>query len=283
MSMRVWIDNDRLTSFGLTVADIAAALRARERRHPVGPHRRARSRVHRAHARRARHRARLRGDGRRDVKGQAVRLRDVGRVEIGPETERKVVRFNGEAAVGLGVVKLSGANTIAVVDAVTAEIEKIRAELPPDVKLTDRLRRLDLHPRLDLERAALARRGDRAGADRDLPVPAHAARDAGARRRDPGLDHRHLLDPLLRRLHDQHADADGPHARDRPRRRRRDHRAREHHALDRGRDAAARGRDPRHARDLVRGGRVDGLGGRGVPAARVSVATRPGVSSASSA
>ena len=49
------------------------------------------------------------------VQGQPVRLRDVGRVEIGPETERKVVRFNGEAAVGLGVVKLSGANTIAVV------------------------------------------------------------------------------------------------------------------------------------------------------------------------
>ena len=35
------------------------------------------------------------------------------------------------------------------------------------------------------------------------------------------------------------------------------------------RHAAARGGDPRHAGDLVRGGGVDGLGGRRVPAARV--------------
>jgi multidrug efflux pump len=136
MSMRIWIDNDRLTSFGLTVADISAALARQNVDIPSG---------------------RIEGPDREftvrtlgelddphafeemvvaTVQGQSVRLGDVARVEIGPETERKLVRFNGEAAVGLGVVKLSGANTIAVVDAVTAEIEKLRAELPPDVKLT---------------------------------------------------------------------------------------------------------------------------------------------------
>ena len=136
MSMRVWIDNDRLTSYQLTVDDVGAALRTENVDIPSG---------------------RIEGPEREftvrtlgeldtarafeemvvaNVKGQAVRLRDVGRVEVGPETDRKIVRFNGEAAVGLGVVKLSQANTIAVADAVLAEIDAIRGELPADVKLT---------------------------------------------------------------------------------------------------------------------------------------------------
>jgi multidrug efflux pump len=35
-SMRIWIDNSRLTAHNLTIDDIAARC-ARERRHPVGP------------------------------------------------------------------------------------------------------------------------------------------------------------------------------------------------------------------------------------------------------
>ncbi len=136
MSMRVWIDNDRITAFNLTVDDVAAALRRENVDIPSG---------------------RIEGPDREfsvrtlgeldtarsfeelvvaNVKGQSVRLRDIGRVEVGPETDRKLVRFNGEAAVGMGVVKLSRANTIAVADAVLAEIEAIRSELPSDVKLT---------------------------------------------------------------------------------------------------------------------------------------------------
>jgi multidrug efflux pump len=136
MAMRVWIDNDRLTSFQLTVDDVAAALRRENVDIPSG---------------------RIEGPGREftvrtlgelddarsfeemvvaNVAGQVVRLRDVGRVEVGPETERKIVRFDREPAVGLGVVKLSKANTIAVADAVYAELDRIRSELPADVKLT---------------------------------------------------------------------------------------------------------------------------------------------------
>ena len=136
MSMRIWIDNDRLTSFNLTVADVASALARENVDIPSGriegPDKeftvRTLGELDNAHAFEEMVLA--------NVKGQSVRLRDVARVEVGPETERKIVRFNGEAAVGLGVVKLSRANTIAVVDAVLAEMEAIRADLPPDVKLT---------------------------------------------------------------------------------------------------------------------------------------------------
>jgi multidrug efflux pump len=136
LSMRVWIDNDRLTSYQLTVDDIAAALRRENVDIPSG----------RIEGPEREFTVRTLGeldDARSfeemvvaNVKGQPVRLRDVGRVEVGPETERKIVRFNGEAAVGLGVVKLSQANTIEVADAVRGELDAVQADLPADVKLT---------------------------------------------------------------------------------------------------------------------------------------------------
>jgi len=134
-SMRIWIDNDRLTSYLLTVADVDAALRRENVDIPSG---------------------RIEGVEREftvrtlgeldtasafeelivaNVEGQPVRLRDVARVEVGAETERKVVRFDDKPAVGLGVVKLAKANTIAVVDEVRAEIARLRGELPEGVAL----------------------------------------------------------------------------------------------------------------------------------------------------
>src|SRR3546814_18464314 len=41
----------------------------------------------------------------KDADGFPVRMRDVARVEIGPEDERPVTRFNGNTAVMLGIVK----------------------------------------------------------------------------------------------------------------------------------------------------------------------------------
>jgi multidrug efflux pump len=69
------------------------------------------------------------------LNGEPVRLRDVAQVEVGPEDERKIVRFNGVPAVALGVVKQSKANTLSVADAVNQEVAFIRGELPPGVNL----------------------------------------------------------------------------------------------------------------------------------------------------
>ncbi len=50
----------------------------------------------------------------RDSGGYPVRLRDIGRAEVGAEDERNIVRVNGKPAVGLGIVKQSTANTLEV-------------------------------------------------------------------------------------------------------------------------------------------------------------------------
>ncbi|PJC71798.1 MAG: hypothetical protein CO013_12760, partial [Syntrophobacterales bacterium CG_4_8_14_3_um_filter_58_8] len=68
-------------------------------------------------------------------KGAPIRLRDVGKAEDGMEERRSIARFNGIPAVTMGVQKQSGTNTVAVVNAVKAEIVKINKTLPPGMNL----------------------------------------------------------------------------------------------------------------------------------------------------
>jgi len=64
-----------------------------------------------------------------------VRLGEVAKVEIGAESENSSFRANGNAAVGIGVVKRPGASTLDVARAVRAEMESIRKTLPPDMDI----------------------------------------------------------------------------------------------------------------------------------------------------
>lgn len=69
--------------------------------------------------------------------GAPVRVRDIGEVTDGLADKRQLARFNGEYSVGLGVVKISGANTVAVVDEVKRELDTdIRPNLPPGMELS---------------------------------------------------------------------------------------------------------------------------------------------------
>jgi len=133
-SMRVWLDTHLLHAQYVNVADVANALRRQNVDIPSG----------RMESDDTEFTVRSLGElhspeefGNLVIKSfgpKLVRLRDVARVEIGAESLRKQVRFNGESAVGVGVVKQSNANTIDVVDGVRAIIDELRAELPPGVE-----------------------------------------------------------------------------------------------------------------------------------------------------
>jgi multidrug efflux pump len=134
-SMRLWIDNRVLASFGLTIGDIEAALSRQNVDIPSG----------RVESEDSEFTVRSLGELRSvedfqgliigSFAGSLVRLSDVARVEVGAEDQRKIVRVNGLPALGLGVVKQSKANTLDVAAAVKAEVEEIRRELPPGVDL----------------------------------------------------------------------------------------------------------------------------------------------------
>ncbi len=73
----------------------------------------------------------------RYVDGAPVRLSDIGSVEDGLADYRQVARFNGEPTVGLGIVKVSGSNTIAIIEEVNRRLnEEIRPQLPAGMTLS---------------------------------------------------------------------------------------------------------------------------------------------------
>ncbi|MCB0358924.1 MAG: efflux RND transporter permease subunit, partial [Bdellovibrionales bacterium] len=63
-----------------------------------------------------------------------VRLADVGTAEAGVENERSVARYNSRPAMGLGVVKQSKANTIAVAEGIKEELQRLKPVIPEGVE-----------------------------------------------------------------------------------------------------------------------------------------------------
>ena len=66
----------------------------------------------------------------RESGGAVVRLQDVADVVLGAEDYDSAVRFSGEQAVFMGVWVMPTANTLDVIKAVRAELEKLKKELP---------------------------------------------------------------------------------------------------------------------------------------------------------
>lgn len=64
-----------------------------------------------------------------------IRLADIGRAIEGVEDERAIARYNGEPAVGLGIVRQSKANTIEVAEGIKAELERIIPIVPPGIEV----------------------------------------------------------------------------------------------------------------------------------------------------
>jgi HAE1 family hydrophobic/amphiphilic exporter-1 len=64
-----------------------------------------------------------------------IRLSDVATVVDGTADQRSAARYNGAPAVALDLLKISGANTVNVADAVRAVVAEIGEQMPPDIKL----------------------------------------------------------------------------------------------------------------------------------------------------
>jgi len=134
-AMRVWLDPARMIARGLTASDVEEALRRENAEIPGG---------------------RVEGEGREfavrtegdlatpeefsaivvshSAEGRVL-LGDIARVEVGPEDERSVARYNGQPAIGLGIVKQAKASTLEVSEAVRNALPELRTFLPPNVQL----------------------------------------------------------------------------------------------------------------------------------------------------
>ncbi len=66
--------------------------------------------------------------------GTLVKLKDVGRAELGAENYNSFLRFRAKEAVGIGIFQLPGSNALDVARAVKAEIAQLAKTFPPGMK-----------------------------------------------------------------------------------------------------------------------------------------------------
>ena len=133
--VRVFLQPDRMQAVGVTVPEIMQALQLQNMEVPAG-------RIERGASEQL-----VRVTGRitdaaefGDVfiatrEGRAIRLKDVARVEEGTEEERSLALVNGQRAVAIDILKVSGANTVEVAEGVKEELHKIEAQLPKGVNV----------------------------------------------------------------------------------------------------------------------------------------------------
>jgi multidrug efflux pump len=134
-AMRVWLSPRELAARGLTTQDVENAIRTRSVEIPAG----------RIESEQREFSVRYLGEMRTPTEfgdltvasngGQLVKLKDVARVEPGPEDERSVTRYSQQDAIFVGIVRQSKSNVIEVAKAVQEELPAVRAALPPGVEL----------------------------------------------------------------------------------------------------------------------------------------------------
>ena len=73
---------------------------------------------------------------RTDAQGRTIRLRDVARVEVGPQDYGVNATFNGKPGIGIGVVQQPGANSLSTAKLVQQELEALKADFPAGVSYT---------------------------------------------------------------------------------------------------------------------------------------------------
>jgi multidrug efflux pump len=134
-AMRLWLDPDKLASYQLTASDVELALANQNVDVPGGRIESfAREFTVRTQGELADAAAfeeliiATRGNSQ-------IKLKDIGRAELGSEDYRSRVFFNGVPTVALGVVRQSKSNLLEVADGVKKLIPVIEAELPEGIKV----------------------------------------------------------------------------------------------------------------------------------------------------
>ncbi|MDX8406679.1 MAG: efflux RND transporter permease subunit [Mariprofundus sp.] len=135
-TIRLWLDLPRMQGMGITIPEVLAAFKREHVQFPggflSGDKREYMIKLDMEfHALDAMGNLVVRADG-----GNLIRLADIGRIEDGMADDRQLARYNGKPTVGIGVIKVTGANVVAIVDQVKARLDvEIIPALPPGLEI----------------------------------------------------------------------------------------------------------------------------------------------------
>lgn len=134
-AMRVWLDPEKMAAREVAPRDIRAAILANNLQLPAGVIEGATRKFTVLADAQIKDPAVFENVVIRRDGDKVVRIGDVAEVELGADNYDTITRFKGRPVVGIGVVKTSVANELAVSDIVRATLPAIRKDLPPGVSI----------------------------------------------------------------------------------------------------------------------------------------------------
>ncbi len=139
-TMRVWLRPDRLASLGITPADIQKAIGEQNAQSPAGRVGAEPAPPGQQSTFNVRTLGLLKDPNefadiiiRSNPDGSQVKIKDVGRVELGAQTYDLRARLNGAPAGAIGIYLAPGANAIATAENVKKILEDAKSRFPPDM------------------------------------------------------------------------------------------------------------------------------------------------------
>ncbi len=140
-SMRLWLDPTELARRNLTPQDVVRALQEQNLQVAAGQVGQPPSNSEQPYQIAVRARGRLVEPEEfgdivllRNTDGRLVRVKDVGRVELGAESYGTLLRFDGRTGVGLAIFQLPTANALDVRDGVVRELDRLAQQFPPGLE-----------------------------------------------------------------------------------------------------------------------------------------------------
>ncbi|MEA3411943.1 MAG: multidrug efflux RND transporter permease subunit [Pseudomonadota bacterium] len=136
-AMRIWLDPDKLTSLGMTPTDVADAITAQNLEVAAGALGQPPAPAHQKFHYPLGAKGRLKAAGefgdiilRADPGGSIVRIRDVGRAEMGAETYDDYGTLNGEKTINICLFESPGGNSLDIASRTYAEMARLAGHFP---------------------------------------------------------------------------------------------------------------------------------------------------------
>ncbi|WP_449242277.1 efflux RND transporter permease subunit, partial [Desulfovibrio sp.] len=141
-AMRVWVNPNQLTNFNLTMEDVVLALQAYNVEVSAGqlggvpaqPGQRLNASIIVQHLLQTPEEfANI--PIRSNADGSVVRIKDIGRTELGTERYDVVANYNGKPSAAMAIRQAAGANALDTANAVKKKMEEMRRYFPPGMKV----------------------------------------------------------------------------------------------------------------------------------------------------
>lgn len=140
-SMRIWLDPAKLSRRQLTPADVVHAVSEQNIQTAAGQIGQAPAPSSQKYQISVRAQSRLKNPEefaeiivKTGQDGTLIRVKDVGRVELGAEDYQSRVRYRNREAVGMGIFQRPGSNSIQVAEGVRKEMERLSHHFPPGME-----------------------------------------------------------------------------------------------------------------------------------------------------